>query len=258
MFKEERLNAIRQSLEKNGRVNVRELAQQFNVSRMTIRRDLEELSDSGMIERTYGGAIAPYQPHKFLEPPFTERVNSNAQEKALIAREASQLVRPGDKIFLSAGTTAYMLAKELARRSNFTVVMNSILIASVIATNENIRALVLGGFVRHSELSLHGHLTQEGLKGLHLDKVFIGIRGIHPEYGLSNDTPWEVMTDRGVLSVSDQIIVLADHTKFGHVATNVIAPLEKVNTLITSTLTPSEMIEKIRSRGVNVIQVNYP
>jgi DeoR/GlpR family transcriptional regulator of sugar metabolism len=257
MFKEERRNQIREILEKQGRVRVEELADRFGVSKMTIRRDLEALARDIKIERTYGGAIAPYQPQKLLEPSFPERINVNYEEKRLIAEAAESLILPGEKIFLSAGTTAYLLAQKLTRRQDLFVVVNSILIASLFVPYRNIQVLVLGGFLRHSELSLHGYLVHEALRSIHLDKAIIGIRGIHPERGLTNDTPHEIMTDRAVLGISDNIIVIADHTKFGHIATSVTAPVEVAKTIVTSSLAPREIVEAIRAKGVEVIQVEY-
>ncbi len=257
MYKEERQRQIRELLQKEGRVNVADLATRFNVSRMTIRRDLDELAENLAIERTYGGAIAPYQPQQFLEPPFPDRINVNYEEKRAIAREAKKLIQPGDYFFLSAGTTAYQLARELTRIKNITVVVNSVLIANFFVPYKDIEVLVLGGYLRHSELSLHGYLVHEALRGLNVDKAFIGIRGIDPEYGFTNDAPREISTDRAVLAVSKRVIVLADHTKFGHVATSVVAPVDAAQTIITSTLAPSEIVDAIREKGVEVIQASF-
>ncbi|MCX7608787.1 MAG: DeoR/GlpR transcriptional regulator, partial [Anaerolineales bacterium] len=113
----------------------------------------------------------------------------------------------------------------------------------------------LGGHLRESELSFIGHITEQALQEVRADKVLLGIRAISLEHGLTNDYLPETMTDRAILRVGREIILLADHTKFGRVATAWLASLEQIHTIITDSETPAGFVEELEQRGVRVIVV---
>jgi DeoR/GlpR family transcriptional regulator of sugar metabolism len=113
--------------------------------------------------------------------------------------------------------------------------------------------IVLGGLLRQSELSFIGHITEQALAEVRADKVFIGTRAIDPEEGLSNQYLPETLTDRAILRAGREVIVVADHSKFGRVATARLAPIESVQVIVTDSGAPEEMLAEFRQRGVNVI-----
>lgn len=255
MLTQERRKIIRGNIEANGAVKVADLADEFNVSRMTIRRDLLALSESGFIERTHGGAIAVNDGFGSMEQTINHRINHLTQEKRSIASAAAKLINPGETIFISAGSTSYWLARSIIYRSNLTVVVNSLIIAKLLSTSEKLDVIVVGGFLRKSELSLVGYPTENYLNDIHVDKVFMGVNGIDPDVGITSSNAQELMTDRSILKLSKNIIVIADHTKFGSISSGRMAPLSFVKTIVTSTLVPSQMVNAIRKQGVEVIQV---
>ena len=255
MYKEQRIQHILEILEKNGNVTVQELMEKFQVSDMTIRRDLQSLEERSMVKRVYGGAIFVKKPKNRIEPPILERMNSMADEKKKIAVHVAKLIEANETIFLGSGTTTLYVARELIIRDDITAVTNSVPILHELANNSNMSLINVGGFLRRSELSLIGAFTEAVLEDIRVNKVIMGMRGIHPVHGFTCEHPQELMTDRRLLEISDQIIVVADHTKIGQVATNRVAPIESATLIVTSQQAETELIQQISELGVEVFLV---
>jgi DeoR/GlpR family transcriptional regulator of sugar metabolism len=183
------------------------------------------------------------------------RLQEQEEEKRAIAHAVAQMIKHGETIYIAAGTTTYWLAKAIANRRDLTVVTNSLPVANLLIASEYIEVIVVGGFLRRKEYSLVGHFAENMVHDLRMDKVIIGCGGIHPEYGLTNDYPEEMMMDRAYMSTSNNVIVVADHTKIGRVTTSRTAPVTAVRTIVTSTLASLEVVELIRHQGVKVILV---
>lgn len=195
MAKEIRWQKIQKILNSDGKVDVGELAEMFSVSEMTIRRDLTAMGQKGLIERTHGGAVlAPER--NLLQAPILMRISENVGEKQSIGRAAAQLIKQGEKIYIAAGTTAYWVAKAIANRAGLTVVTNSLPVANLLALSKEMEVIIVGGFLHRNEYSMVGHFAVDMAKDLRLDKVITGTGGIHPEYGLTNEYPQEMMMDR--------------------------------------------------------------
>jgi DeoR/GlpR family transcriptional regulator of sugar metabolism len=253
MFKEERLQHIIEELKEHGSVNVLELKNKYQVSAMTIRRDLVALEDRGLIERIHGGALLSEDTRNRIEPPILERMNVMAEEKKRIAVWVAEQVDLGETIFLGSGTTTLYVARELIIRDDITVVTNSVPILHELSNNSNINIITVGGVLRRGELSLIGAFSEPVLQNIRVNKVIIGMRGIHPVYGFTCENPEELITDRLILGISEQIIVVADHTKIGQVATNRVAPVDKASMIVTSKESQQFHISKIREQGVEVV-----
>lgn len=252
LFKEERLRRIAELVEENGKVVISDLIHTFEVSEMTIRRDLQALENQGLVKRIYGGAILPQRARTQVEPPTLDRIDTLSTEKRAIARIAAQMVGEDEMIFLGSGTTALYVAQALCHRSDITVVSNSLPVLNELAVHGKMSVIGVGGFLRRKELSLIGHFAETAIQDLHVDKVIVGMRGIHPHYGLTSEHPQEIQTDRTILSISDQIIIVADHTKIGHVASIRVAPITDATTIITSKQAPAAIVYAIRDMGVTI------
>jgi DeoR/GlpR family transcriptional regulator of sugar metabolism len=227
------------------------MSARFDVSEATIRRDLEKLDSEGEIRRAHGGAVAVERAAP--EPPVVHRLVENEEEKRRIGQAAAQLVQDGDVIFLGSGTTTLEVARNLDDKENLTVITNALNIANQLADKQNITVIVTGGLLRHSELSLIGHITEQALKELRADKVIMGMRAISIEEGLTNDYLPETMTDRAIIDFSSEVILLADHTKFGKVSTALVAPVSSVSKIVTDTAAPPEVIEELKKLGIEVM-----
>jgi DeoR/GlpR family transcriptional regulator of sugar metabolism len=135
-----------------------------------------------------------------------------------------------------------------------TVITNSLAVVNALAGADATAIICLGGILRTSELSFIGHLTEQALSELRADKVLIGTRAISLEHGLTHDYLPETVTDRAVLKMGSEIIVLADHSKFGRAATVLLAPLDRIQILVTDDQTPPGFVGAVTARGITVIQ----
>lgn len=254
-MREGRLRQIVEILEDKRQVTVAELAGRFGVAEMTIRRDLRELSSRGMLERTHGGAIVPDRRRGLGEPPMLQRMDEQADAKRRIGEAVAEAILPGETVFIGSGTTALAVAQALAGRDPLTVVTNALTIINALVSSPGITVVAVGGFLRRSELSLIGHFAEAAMQDMRVDKVIMGIRGIHPEHGLTSDHMQELMTDRSILGTSEHVMIVADHTKFGYVAASRTAPVTAAHLIVTDTEAPVEMVAALSAMGVRVIQV---
>lgn len=253
-FKEERLQRIVEAVRENGQVTVAELSHRFGVSDVTIRRDLRELATGGLLRRAHGGAV-PGTPVP-LEPPVIQRMLQERIQKEQIGRAAAALVDDGESVFIGSGSTTAYVSRHLVDRKNLTVVTNALNIATELATAEEITMIVTGGMMRASELSLVGHIAEQALREVRVDKVIMGMRAISLEAGMTNDYLPEVMTDRTIIEMPPELILVADHTKFGKVASAYVAPVERMTTLVTDPETDPETLARLREMGIRVIVAN--
>lgn len=241
-------------VEEHQGATVGRLGEHLGVSEATVRRDLTRLSRGGLIERAHGGAV----PHRvrpvgsYPEPPILERASVLAEEKRRIGRLAADQVEDGDTIMIAGGTTTAHMIPWCGERTGLTVVTNNLNVAGLLAPFSRITAIVIGGVLRHSGLSLHGALAEGALENLRVDKLFIGSSAVHVDYGLSADDLAEVETDRALMRAARQIIVLADRTKFGRVRTIRVIPIQRVSRIVTDVGIGGDQVEALRALGVVV------
>jgi DeoR/GlpR family transcriptional regulator of sugar metabolism len=249
----ERQQRLLRYIEQQQRITVNQIVERFEVSLATARRDLEALADQGKVQRVHGGAIAVRQAPP--EPPVLQRTSEQSSEKVRIAQAAVDLIKDGETIFLSSGTTVLEVARRLRGKRNLTVITNSMLVVNELADAAEISLICLGGMLRRSEMSLIGHITELALGELRADKVIVGIRSIDAVQGLTSAYLPEAMTDRAILKIAREAIVVADHTKCATVSTAVVAPITSIHTLITDTGAAPEFIQAVQGQGVRVLVV---
>ena len=249
----ERQRAIHELIEQGNRVSVTEICESFSISEATARRDLETLAKEGKIQRVRGGAIKTEQSPPEL--PILLREEDQASEKDKIGRAAAELVGAGDTVFLGSGTTVLAAARHLQNCQSLTVITNSLPIINLLIGCTGIDLIVLGGMLRSSELSFIGHITEKALSEVRADKVIMSARAISHEQGITNDYMAETLTDRAIIKISTQVIMVADHTKFGAVSTAFLAPVEEINVFVTDKKTDAEYIQAFRDIGIEVIIV---
>src|SRR6476620_9736135 len=181
----ERQKQILSLLARQRRLSVTDIVKQFSISEATARRDLETLASQGKVQRVHGGVIAVEQAPPEL--PILERKNEQVDEKERIGRAAASLVAEKETIFLGSGTTVLEVARNLRHHKQLTVVTNCLPVLNMLAGLKEITVISLGGMLRESELSFIGHITEQALAELRVDKVFMGTRGLSLEHGLTND-----------------------------------------------------------------------
>jgi DeoR family transcriptional regulator of aga operon len=247
----ERQKQIHSMLTKLGRLSVAEIVEQFSISEATARRDLETLTSQGKAQRVHGGVIAVEQAPPEL--PILEREGEQSDEKASIGRAAAELISDGETIFLGSGTTVLETAKQLRERKNLTVVTNSLPVLNALAGIKEIMVVSLGGQLRESELSFIGHITEQALAELRVDKVIVGTRGASLEHGLTNDYLQETLTDRAILKIGREVIIVADHSKVNRVSTALLAPLKTVHTFVTDSKADKKFLQALKKQGIQVV-----
>lgn len=247
----ERQKQILSMLTRQGRLSVAEIVDQFSISEATARRDLESLASQGKAQRVHGGVIAV--DHAPPELPILERADEQSEEKMLIGRAAARLVKTDDAIFLGSGTTVLEIARNLRDHKNLTVITNSLPVLNTLAGLKDVTVISLGGMLRESELSFIGHITEQALTEVRVDKVFVGTRGVSLEHGLTNDYLQETLTDRAILRIGREVIIVADSTKINRVATALLAPLNSIQTFVTDSKADNKFIQALKKQGIEVV-----
>jgi DeoR/GlpR family transcriptional regulator of sugar metabolism len=247
----ERQEQIYALIENDQRISVAQICKSFGVSEATARRDLETLADMGRIQRVHGGAIRLRKAPP--ERPIFERSLVQAEEKKRIGQIAATLINDGETVFLGSGSTVYEIARKIHSKIDLTVITNSLLVINELADKEDITIISVGGILRKSEQSFIGHIAEQALAELRADKVFMGIRAISLDQGLTNDYLPETMTDRAILGMGSQVIIVADYTKCERVSTAYVATLDKIDVLITTNETPQEFVHSMNERGIKVL-----
>ncbi len=261
MYSAERRRDILRLIQENSSVSVDDLAARFAVSPSSIRRDLNDLSRQGLVQRTYGGAIVPTGPSS--EPPFSVRVVSHHEEKERIGRAAALLVQPGDTIFIDGGTTTHCMVSYLAplpaERSNgkegrITVVTYGLNIVQRLLDQEGITVILVGGILHPPTQTFGGVFASASLEAFNIrfDKAFMAASGVSAEAGVTNAGFEEILIKRWAIRSARETILLADSSKIGVISAGVIAPIEKLQRLITTHEAHAQEIENLRRRGVVV------
>lgn len=232
MFNQERHTEILRLLEKNQRVSVTELSGKFQVSVDTVRRDLRQMEQEGLLNRAHGGAILPQK--SGVSFGYSTRKKLHQREKTGIARIAATFISDDDTLLLDGSTTAAAIIPELSSFKGLTVFTNSIAIAAEInATHPQIKLFMIGGLLHSQHASTISIECLTFIRKLYVDKVFVGSCSISPERGLSASIIDDAAIKRAMLHAGRQVIILADSTKFMHESLIQIAPLDPGFIVIT-------------------------
>ena len=247
----ERQKQILSLLARQGRLRVSEIVEQFSISEATARRDVEALASQGKAQRVHGGLVILEQAPPEL--PILEREIEQTDEKVLIGQATAGLISDKETVFLGSGTTVLEVARNIRNHKDLTVITNSLPVLNVLTGIKDITVISLGGMLRNSELSYIGHITEQALTEVRADKVILGTRGVSLEHGLTNDYLEETLTDRAILKIGREVIIVADHTKVNRVSTALLAPLERVNTFVTDSSSDKKFIQSLKKQGIKVI-----
>lgn len=252
MLPEQRRRAIVEFMHREGAADVAGLAQALSVSSATIRRDLRELARNGAVDRTHGGAVAKRVGMAF-EPAYDEKLNRRRAEKEAIARAAADLVDEDQVVVLDSGSTTHALARELRRRfRQLTVITTDLQIAVHLSDAPGLEVIVAGGAVRPRLYSVVGPVAERTLEGLRANVTFIGADAVDLGTGVTNASLAEVGVKQRVMEIADQVVLLADHSKFGKVSLARVAPLSAFARVIVDDGIDEGMVEAIREAGMDV------
>ncbi|MHC5217135.1 DeoR/GlpR family DNA-binding transcription regulator [Enterococcus sp. LJL128] len=244
MLTEERHQKIMELLNKHSIVKSQELSLVLNASESTIRRDLQELEAADLLERIHGGA--KLRSDLGTEQTMNEKTIKNIQEKQLIAKLAAEKVTDGDVIYLDAGSTTLEMIPYLAEKK-ITAVTNSVHHAAKLI-DLNINTIILGGTLKLSTKAIVGATSLEQLRQFRFNKVFMGMNGIHSEFGLTTPDPEEASVKRLAIQHGEQAFILADHTKLNKVTFTKVADIEQVILLVDHC--PKDLLPEFQKKTI--------
>jgi DeoR/GlpR family transcriptional regulator of sugar metabolism len=251
---QERLDQVLRMLEARDAVQVTELAELFSISEVTVRSDLTNLANQGLVARVRGGVRAIRQGH--AEVGFDLRLRLDVERKRAIARAAAAMVEEGDAVALDSSTTAYYLALELRAKRELVVVTNGLLVATALADAPGITVVVTGGMLRLSAMSLVGDLGTDVLRTTRINKGFLGARGISLERGLMDLSPDEVRIKQEMADACEQVYGIFDGSKWHRSALLAFVMPEDLAGIITDSSAPAAEVEAWREAGVQVRMVD--
>lgn len=253
MLPVERRQKLREYIRQNGSATIGKLSEYFNVSPMTVHRDLRILEDEGYIRKTRGGALYRYETSRDLYQ-FEKSTALQLEQKRHIAQLAVQLLRPGDTIFINAGTTTYEFAKHIPPMDgDIAVITDSLKVAQVLANSPNVQLVMTGGEFRETTQAFVGPLANLTLENINGDIAFVGVNGISVDHGLTTPNILEANTNRRMIQSCNRAVVLADSTKFGKVTISKIASVEAVNAVITDPGVSVDYVDMLEECGIIVI-----
>lgn len=234
----ERRQIITALVRERGSVQVTPLAERFGVSMQTIRKDLHFLTQRGVAERAYGGAILAGSVNVTAEPAVEAKRSIHSAEKDRIGRLAAAMVKPGDSIVLDSGTTTLQIAQHLPDDEDITVLTNDLDILTVLARKERITAVMLGGSLRRKNRAFYGAQTEGALGDLRVDKLFLGVDGFDIECGITTHYEPEAMLNRKMVEAARAVIAVTDGSKFGRVCLHRIIDIAEIDDLVTDDTMP--------------------
>lgn len=238
-------------LDEKDHVLVQDLCEKFNVSSVTIRKDLNYLESLGLLFRNHGGA-SKYVRYAY-EKNVGEKENINVEAKQSIAKAALQMIQENDCIILASGTTMHYLARMLVNFGRLTVLTSSLRVALELCNNPNINIIQLGGEVRKSSTSIVGSISETILKQFSCNKLFLGVDGIDLDFGISTSNAAEAHLNQLMIECSDKVVILADSSKLNKKGFGRIATLDQIDCLITDDGILKEDRKGLEEVGVSVI-----
>ena len=257
MQEREREETILRLLAMRKYVHIRDVVESTGASEATLRRDFIRMEKKNQLNRVRGGIEQPKSEFKSFsdtsEPPFFHRININRKQKQRIAQAACSELREGEIIMLDGGTTSYHMV-ECIPRLRLNIITNSLAIAEYLIKFSNCTVSLPEGNIEPSSLLILNNLHSDPFMNYNASKVYMGIEGITAD-GLTNSQPQYIQTKLAMIKHSEELIILADETKFGKVCLLTLCGIDKVSRVITTTKTDQKIIKQLRAKGIDVITV---
>jgi DeoR family myo-inositol catabolism operon transcriptional repressor len=249
----QRIQKIEEYVKKHGSVSLDDLCKHFDVSRNTIRRDIHELETRRIVKKVYGGVVlnngeAPI--------PLSQRQMTMKAEKIAIAKKASEFVNDGDVIVIDAGSTTVQIVEHLKNKYQLTLITNSVPVLNAVLAYEQLHIIVTGGDLLRPTNSFVGHEAAAMLKKLNANTVFLAATGVSLSKGITNSSTIETEIKKAMMEVSEQIVLLVDHTKFDTVSLVTFADLKDIDILITDQAPPPQYFQYCAEHAVEIIVAN--
>lgn len=245
----ERQLAILNRVISSPKINVAELSEEFSVSQVTIRQDLRILEQNGMLKRFHGGAMP------VSDDDIMKRLSFNYDVKLKIACKAASLVNNGETVMIESGSTNALLARELAKKNDVTIITNCAFISRYVRGMNSLKIILIGGDYQHESEVLVGPLTRICLKEFNVDKVFIGVDGFSPTTGFTCINLMRAEVARAMANRANKVIVVTDSSKFDKVGVACQFKPEEANMVITDENLSDKHLQTLNSFGIEVVMV---
>jgi DeoR/GlpR family transcriptional regulator of sugar metabolism len=250
MFQVERQKKILDYVNKAKKASVNELSDFLGVSKVTIRRYLNELESKGLVIKIHGGVLSVDSDLNY-EIPYSSKKDLNIAEKVKIGIAASKLIEDGDVVVLDAGSTTLEIAQHIENKK-VTIITNDVKIAFELAPRPNVNLIITGGTVQKNVYTIIGSNTENFLSKVHVNKAFLGADAINIEYGVTNRTLEEVAIKKAMIKAAEQIILVADHSKLNKKAFSDVCRIDEIDTIVIDKI--DDNYKKIFSeKGINII-----
>jgi DeoR/GlpR family transcriptional regulator of sugar metabolism len=253
LYLEERQQEIVSHVNHTGRVSVAELAERFGVSDVTIRGDLRSLAARDLIVRTHGGAVPTDRGLRELS--LAHRSRQQVREKERIGQAGAALVSNGDALVVDSSSTAFAVARHLKQRRDLTILTNSLAVAREMLDAPGVTVVMPGGTLRRETASLIGIQGLEAFQMFNIIRGFFGAAGISLAEGLTDVSVGEAEVKRPLAGMCREVVAVLDATKWGRVGVASFAGLESIDRVISDTNAPAELVEQVRSLGIEVTLV---
>lgn len=258
MFSQERHNKIIDIVNNENSISVKELTDRLDFSPATIRADLNQLSEQGLLIRTHGGATAMENGSSSnkIHVNFSERRQKNHEEKSAIARKALQYIEEDICIILDASSTTYELAKLINETSmRLMILTNGMNIANLLKNNPNITTVIIGGVIKGNSNAVEGLLGIETLKKVNIDIAFLSGHAFNLVEGLTDFNLYEVELKKSMIKYSKSVISLMDYTKLEQSSIASFSSVEDIDIFITDSNTDNDIVNKYREVGLDIVEV---
>lgn len=253
MLKSERQARILQAIRDNGSMQSEALMGMFGVSHVTIRRDLVALAEQQLINLDHGGATTITFLKGTFEPMYETKVHYDADKKNAMAREAIELISDGDFLILDAGTTTYLLAKQLAKENfrSLTIITCDLMVAKELSPHPSYIVIMLGGILRKSFYNVHGPFLDAELDKLRANKLFLSFDGASSSRGISLNVLDEILVKQKMIAVCDEVIAFGDSSKFNIEGLYNICGWDKIDRVIVDDAIDQRFIKFLSEKKID-------
>lgn len=250
MLPQERYQEIIKYLNQHKIIKIERMLDLFDISIETARRDLNHLEKEGIIKKIYGGATLIKK--EDVEPATSERLARNISEKTAIGKKCAEYINDGDSVLLEVGTTVLQVAKALKDKKNLSIITNSIHVINELM-NTSFDIYIIGGKMRHGEGSISGAVSMFELENFHIEKAVLSAGGVTLEHGISDYNIEEVLVRKKVIEQANEVILVADSSKFGRDVLAHINPISSMDTIITDSNLQPEILDKFKKADINIV-----
>ncbi|NLR66823.1 DeoR/GlpR transcriptional regulator [Chitinophaga varians] len=247
----ERKQKILKLLDQHDNRDVQEIADALGISAITIRRDLQQLSEEGLLVRTHGGAMKAPALHSFTA--FADKAGVGQERKQHIGKLAAAQVKPGDTIFLDCGSTVFAMCQHLRKTGPLRVITNSLPVVAALMDCDQVTVNLIGGEIDKERKAMHGQRALQHIDSYHAAKAFIGTDGLSLKNGLTAFSEKEASVSKAMAAQADTVYLLCDSGKIGKDSYLKYAPLTLFHHLITDRQLPATTAAQLNAKGVSVI-----